>query len=175
LGLFCAGCSTPSPDHWESYDYAAIYNNPLLSPGAQFAATPPAVQNTIRAETGSTGIWSINKDTSGDLTFYRIDFVNRGLPPLFVSADGSVLDANLNVLVKAPAEKVSQATGAPLTTLMLSQLPPAVVRSIQLRASDAEVATIDKETHGDQTTYFITFKDNRHSPLHLTSDGTPLP
>jgi hypothetical protein len=174
FGLFLAGCATHSEDEWKKTVYTALYNKPLLSPGAQFSATPPAVQNTIRAEAGATGISSITKEFNGDHPYYRVDFISWGFPPLYVAPDGSVLDPDLNVLIPAPIEKVSSATGSPLNTLMLGQLPPAVVRAIQLRAPDAEVANIEKDTHGDHTAYFITFKDNRRAPLHLASDGTLL-
>jgi len=175
LLVLAAGCVGPNDNTWPS-DYAHIYSRPLLSPGAQFAATPPAVQNTIRAQTGSTAIDKITKETSGDQVFYRIDFVNPvTFPPLFIAADGSLLDPDLHVLIPAPPEKESLATASPGTTVLLGDLPPPVVRTIQLQAPDSEVASISKETHRDQTTYFVTFKDHRHDPLHLASDGTILP
>jgi hypothetical protein len=94
---------------------------------------------------------------------------------MYVAADGSLLDPDLNVLIAAaPPEKVSVATGAPVTTLMLSELPPPVLKSIQLHAPDAEVANVSKETHRDETTYFITFKDRMHAPIHISADGTLL-
>jgi hypothetical protein len=173
--LLSGGCAGPSNENYAKA-YAKLYDKPLISSGAQFASLPPAVQNTILAETGSAGIQNIFKDASSARIVYRIEFINAdAYPPLFVAADGSLLDPDLNVLIAAaPPEKVSVATGAPLTTLMLSELPPPVVRSIQLHAPDAEVANIVKETHGNQTTYFVTFKDRMHALLHISADGTLL-
>jgi hypothetical protein len=170
--LLIGGCASPSNET----AYAKLYDKPIISPGAQFASLPPAVQNTIRAQTGSAGVQNISKDTSAARIVYRIEFINAdAYPPMYVAADGSLLDPDLNVLIAAPHENVSVATGAPVTTLMLGELPPPVVKSIQLHAPDAEVANIIKEAHGDQTTYYITFKDRMHAPLHLAADGTPLP
>jgi len=172
--LLIGGCAGPSnEDHAKAY--AKLYDKPIISPGAQFASLPPAVQNTIRAQTGSAGVQNISKDTSSARVVYRIEFINAdAYPPMYVAADGSLLDPDLNVLIAAPHENVSIATGAPVTTLMLGELPPPVVKSIQLHAPDAEVANIVKETHGDQTTYFVTFKDRMHSPLQISADGTLL-
>ena len=178
-GVVCAvligGCAGPSNED-NTKAYAKLYSMPIISPGAQFASVPPAVQNTIRAETGSAGIQNVSKDTTSARIVYRIEFINAdAYPPLYVAADGSVLDPDLNVLIAAPPEKVGGgATGAPVTTLMLGELPSLVVKSIQLYAPDAEVANITKETRGAQTTYFVTFKDRMHSPLHISADGTLL-
>jgi len=173
LGLFVAGCAD-----WygANIDDPGAYTRPLVSPGAQFAALPPAVQNTIRAQTGGSSISNITKDASSGSIVYRVDFINPGLlPPLFVAPDGSLLDQHLNVVIPAPADKANVVTGGPAAGLTLNDLPPGVVKSIQARAPDSQVATIVKQTLGDQTSYFITFKDQMHPPLHLAADGTPLP
>jgi hypothetical protein len=172
FGLLLAGCV----DWYGTIEDPGQYTRPLVSPGSQFASVPPAVQNTIRAQTGGSAISNITKDASSGSIVYRVDFINPGLlPPLFIAPDGSLLDQHLNVVIPAPADKGNVVTGGPAAGLTLNDLPPAVVKSIQARAPDSQVSAISRDVHGDQTTYFITFKDQMHPPLHLAADGTPLP
>src|SRR6266568_4736023 len=72
LGLF--GCATGH--HHTVEDYRQQYGRPLLSPGTQFAALPPAVQNTIRAEAGAADIEDVVKDTSSGHVIYQVRFQN---------------------------------------------------------------------------------------------------
>ena len=170
--VFC-GCAGHHPV--STAEYRDIYYRPLLSPGAQFAALPPAVQNTIRAEVGGTELFEVFKDTSSGPAVYRIDFENPDLfPPMYIAADGSLLDPDLNVVIAAPKPAMRVVAGGPVT-LSLNDLPPAVVKVIQHAAPDAEIASITKETKGDQTTYVVSFKDHAHPVLYIGTDGTLLP
>src|SRR5579864_5638427 len=54
-----AACAHHHPAPTESY--SRIYGQPLVSPGTKFAALPPAIQHTIRAEAGQAEIADINK------------------------------------------------------------------------------------------------------------------
>src|SRR6478672_8666812 len=91
-----AGCATAPPPH----DAVTQYETPLSSPGAQFAALPAAVQNTIRTEAGAAEIDNIVKDRSSGHLVYRTSFVNEEVyPPLFVASDGSVLNPDLTLAV----------------------------------------------------------------------------
>ena len=119
------------------------------------------------------------KDTSSGGIVYQVRFQNTGLlPPLYVAPDGSVLDPELRILVLAPKEPANVESGPGQTTISLGDLPPAVVKSIQIHAPDAEVDSIVKQVvkqvHGEQTTYLVRFKGRLHPPLHLASDGTEL-
>lgn len=173
VGVLLAGCAGGRPAGLAAYHER--YDKPLLSPGAQFAALPPAVQGTIRAETGSADIAEVVKDTSSGGVVFRIDFQNRALfPPLYIAADGSVLDPDLTVAIGAPLDTTSIITGGPVAAVTLNDLPPVVVKTIQRRAPDAQVGSIVKEVHGDQTTYIVTFKDRLHPAMRLASDGTVL-
>ena len=59
---------------------------------AVFAELPPAIQRTIRAETGGVPIRDIQKNSNNDQVVYRVLFQNALLfPPLYIAADGSVL------------------------------------------------------------------------------------
>ena len=173
LGLLC-GCATKRSS--ESSEYTQIYNEPLSSSGTQFASLPPTVQNTVRAETGSAELDKIDKRNYSGRIIYRIEFENRDFyPPMYVASDGSLLDEDLRTLIAAVPDRTSIVTGGAVTKLSLSDLPAAAVKSIQREAPDAQVDWIDKEVHGDQTTYAVGFKDRLHAVLHVASDGTVLP
>jgi hypothetical protein len=169
-GVLCGCAAQRSPTNQQ---YGQIYDKPLLSSGELFASLPPAVQNTVRAEAGSAEIAKAIKDTSSGRIAYRIYFdKSEHLPPLYVASDGSLLDPNLGIAIGAAPDKTSILTGGPVTSLTLGDLPPAVVKSIQRHAPDAQVDSIDKQVRGDQTTYVINFKDRLHPALRINSDGT---
>src|SRR5207248_11624205 len=99
---------------------------------------------------------------------YRVDFENRDLfPPMYIAADGSLLNPDLSVAIRAPQPATPVVVGGPVT-LSLNDLPPAVVKAIQHAAPDAEVGSITKQTKGDQTTYIVTFKDRAHPVLYFS-------
>jgi hypothetical protein len=168
LGLLaaCEGCR-PAPVQTSSY------YQPLTSPGTQFAALPPAVQNTIRAETGSADIDGITRKTNSGRVVYRIQFKDsERYPTLLLAPDGAILSSNLTVAVGSPGDLSNPVVGGPVAGLTLNDLPPAVVLAVQRQVPDSAVDTILKETHGDRVTYTISFKDRAHPPLHLAADGT---
>jgi hypothetical protein len=173
LAAFLAGCaSDENPSAERLAEYQEHYHNPLLSPGAQFATLPPAVQRTVRAEAGAGEISDIVKDTNGNSIVYCIYFLSPVDPPLFVAPDGALLDPDLSVAIGAAQDTVGVLTGGPVTGITLSDLPAQVVKTIQQRAPDAEVAYINKETHGQQLVYLVVFKDQMHPALRINSDGT---
>ena len=180
LGGVLAGCA-PHREEASRYqaerltEYHEHYHNPLLSPGAQFAVLPPAVQRTVRAEAGAASIDSIVKDTNGGELVYRIYFHSRGVdPPLYVAPDGTLLNPDLSVAIGAAQDTVGVLTGGPVTGITLSDLPPQVVKRIQERAPDAEISYINKEKQGDKVTYEVVFKDRMHPALRIAADGTVL-
>lgn len=153
----------------ESGDYERLYHYPLQSVGTQFAALPPAVQRTVRAEVGSAQISDIKKGTTGSDLVYVVHFMKRDvMPPLYIAPDGSVLTPDLKVFIPAPHQTALDIG----TGLTLNDLPPKVVATIQQRAPDAEVGAIGKETKGDNVTYVIFFKGDRHVPLYISADGS---
>lgn len=168
-----AGCASHEANN--ETNYAGRYHYPLLSAGTQFGGLPPAVQRTVRAETGGAPIADVVKTVSGDRVVYVVSFEKaKVLPPLYIAPDGSVLTPDLKVLIPAPAETVAGLTGGPVTGLTLSDLPQKVVKAIQESAPDAEVDYIARQGQGDQISYIITFKDRRHAPLHVAADGKVL-
>src|SRR6266478_3539705 len=94
ISVILAGCANQRP----VAEYPAPYQRPLNSPGGKFSGLPPAVQNTIRAETGAAEIEDIHKDTSSGQPVYKVYFENRKLfPTLYVAPDGSVLNPDMTV------------------------------------------------------------------------------
>jgi hypothetical protein len=173
-GLFVLlffGCATHHPYTVE--EYRTHYDKPIVSPGVQFAALPPAVQNTIRAEAGSADIEDIVKDDSLSHIIYHVYFQNSNLfQPLNIASDGTLLDPDLIVAIGAPHDQPGVLTGSAVAGATLNDLPPAAVKIIQRTAPDAQVESIARQVSGNQITYFVTFKDRMHPPLQVTGDGT---
>src|SRR5437899_5543533 len=152
------------------------YQRPLLSPGAQFGALPPKVQNAVRAETGIAIIDRVVRDRTPIGTIYKIYFQNEFVyPPLYVSADGDVLNPDYTIAVPAPQNPLQPfPSGPPVDgkTLVLSDLPPEVLKIIQEQAPHADIGSIEKQTWGDRTVYILSFKGENASPrLYVRSDG----
>jgi hypothetical protein len=147
------------------------YHLPLTSPGGQFSKLPPAVQNSVRAESGMAEISHISKETSADSTIYVFQFRNAEVyPPLYVASDGSVLDSELVVVVPATAESIAASTSAGSNGIKLDDLPPPVMRTIHSHAPTAEVDSIERFTAGNQVFYDVYFKDPEHHPKMMISD-----
>ena len=173
LALVClalVGCASPR------YAGDTPYRKPLNSPGTKFSGLPLVVQNTVRAEAGTTEISDIVKTAFTDSPVYVVHFRNAELfPPLYVAEDGSVLNPDLTVAVGAPAEDVSVLTGTVVGGMKVSELPKKVVETIQTRAPITEVLSVNKEDHGAKAYYEIRFKDaSRHSAMFVLDDGTVL-
>lgn len=169
--LALAGCA--------SDDYSLAYRNPyhyqLTSPGAQFAALSPPVQNAIRAEAGMAEIAEISRDpASGRVDVY---FVNEAIfPPLHIAPDGSVLGPSGHlVAVGASADDTQKVTGGAAANVLPGDLPVPVSETLRKNSPDAEIERISKEVWGSRSMYIITFKDSRaHPKLYILADGTIL-
>jgi len=173
---FAAGCAHHPNAAVETYHvpYGAAYHIPLVSPGTKFAALPPAVQHTVRAETGGAEIDDIIRDTLEDQTVYRIYFINYGaFPPLYVAPDGSILSEDLTVAMGATQDRFGVLVGSTVA-LTLNDLPLKAVKTIQAQAPDAEIDTISRQARGDQQVYLITFKNKRHGEIVVSSEGVLL-
>jgi hypothetical protein len=153
------------------------YQFPLNSPGGKFTGLPPAVQNSIRAQVGEEEIEDIRKLNyiSGDVV-YEVDFVNDVLyPPLFVAADGAVLNPDMTVAVGTADDTIGVSKGAARAGLKPGDLPKQVMQKIQEKAPTNEIAFATKEVRGDREVYIIDFKDPiKNPPLEISDDGTIL-
>ena len=57
----------------------------------------------------------------------------------------------------------------------LSELPPAVSKTLHDRAPNPGIASVNKETWGVRVVYIVSFSDPTHHPrLYLAADGTVL-
>jgi hypothetical protein len=168
--LALAGCASEDAALLPRYPYL----NPLVSPGAQFAALSPPVQNAIRAETGTAEIAEIHKDPgTGRVDVY---FVNDAIfPPLHIAPDGSVLGpSGYLIAIGAGSDDTHRITGG-AAAVPPRDLPAAVSTTLRQTAPGAEVARITRELWGDRPIFIITFKDETaHPKLYIRSDGTVL-
>ncbi len=167
-GAGCASHKAESKFSTTPASYKTPYNQPLTTPGACFAALPMVVQNTVVSEAGSAEIVDVFKDVKGNRVFYKITFRDGEVyPPMFVGADGSVLNPDLTVCVPAPQAQVFQVKEA--------DLPLDVLNTVRASRPGAEITGATKEHWGDHTVYIVSFKDEvRHSKLHVVADGTVL-
>jgi hypothetical protein len=140
-----------------------------------FAGLPGAVQHTVRAETGGEPITDIVPDTGAGGAFYRVYFENFEVnPPLYVAADGSVLNYDMSVAIPAPVENGGVLLSQPISGLKASELPPEVAQTLQNRVGGAQIQSITKEVRSGGTIYVIRFRDHRLPDLHIASEGGVL-
>ena len=165
--LLFAGCSR----HHDLVKVESPYHEPLNSPGTKFSALPLAVQNSIRAETGSAQIADIIKDTTSGEPIYQVHFVYN--PPLYLKRDGTVLNPDMTVAVGASGDNIGISKGSAIFGLKSSDLPQNVMKVVHDRAPNSEIAFISKETWDEREVYIISFKDSAHNPsLYIASDGS---
>jgi len=137
---------------------------------------PAAVQNSIRAETGSAEIRNIDKEMRSIGVVYKISYVNDELyPPLFVAADGSVINPDMSVAVGATRDETAVLTGGAASGIQFRDLPAPVTKVVDEYAPRSEVVSMDKETWGSRVVYIVSFKNETKTPkLYIAADGTVL-
>jgi len=172
--VFCPGCASRLDEHQRLAENP--YRQPLVSSGSQFGSLPPAVQNTVRAETGSAEIEGVAKTNAVGQRVYEIRFQNPELyPPMYVAQDGSVLNPDLSVAVGAPRDNSEVLTGAGAGGLKFEDLPGPAATVVRSYGPVDQIAAIDRQMWGNQLTYIVSFKDEvRYPKLYLASDGTVL-
>jgi hypothetical protein len=164
VALLLAGCATQSETQIAVHQ--TPYLKPLTSPGAKYGALPPVVQRTVLAQAGMAEVVNVVRDTSSGRVVYKIYFQDRDVfPPLFVSADGSVLNPDLTIAVNAVSG----------IRLKPAEVPATVMKVIPDRAPSAKVDYISLESWGGRAVYVVTFKDEAHNPrLLIASDGSTV-
>lgn len=158
--------------HEDPYAYRTPYDEPLVSPGMKFLSLPGAVQNTIRAQAGVAEIDDINRHEAYQTPYYKVSFIRwRMYPPLYVAADGSVLNPDLTVAKYAPEENYAALAGHG-GGLTIGDLPSQVVNTIQARAKSQEISHIEQTTVNDRRIYEVYFKgEDKSVPLRIDQDG----
>jgi hypothetical protein len=172
--LVLFGCAHDADERFAENDVP--YHSPLLSPGSKFGALPPAVQNTVRAETGAAEIRDIETRYEPGGPTYVIYFRNRDLfAPMFVAADGSLLHPDSTLAMGAPKDPFAVVSSGPVTGIKLNELPKPALKTITERAPGAQIASINKETWGDRNVFIVSFIDPEHHPrIYITADGKLL-
>ncbi|HHY84424.1 MAG TPA: hypothetical protein GYA07_02630 [Verrucomicrobia bacterium] len=171
LAIAAFGCARTVP---ESALYS--YKRPLSSPGAKLGGLPPAVQQTIRAQTGSAQIRDIDKLEHTGRTAYRVMYDDElRFPPLYVAPDGSVLYPDFSVAVGAGEDDFGVMTGGAARGIPIGDLPVNVLKAIQREAPTAEIDVVNRITSGESTYYEVTFKGrDPRSRLLLSESGAVL-
>ncbi len=164
LALLVAGCATS--EKGKEAANKTTYHKPLNSPGAKFGSLPPIVQRTVLAEAGQGEVVDAKRDISSGRVVYKIYFRDPEIyPTLYVAPDGSVLNPDLTVAVKA-REGVQ---------VKMADVPAKVKDAIPKRAPITEVSYVTKEAWGPLVVFVVNFKDEAHYPkLFLSEDGTSL-
>jgi hypothetical protein len=171
--LFC-GCAHNTEE--QASESSGPYTYPLASPGSKFGALPPAAQHTVRAEAGAAEIVDVQRVHGMSSPAYKIIFRNQGLfPPLYVTADGTLLTPDLTPAVGAARDEFGVVSAGPVTDVKINELPQPTLKAVHDRASNGEIAHINKETWGDRVVYIVSFIDAAHHPrLYITADGKIL-
>lgn len=180
LLLLAAGCahhkaaSEPAPSAVVQKGYP--YGKPLISLGAKFGALPHPVQDTIRAEAGLAEITEVSKSSTPDGVYYKISFRDaQNFPPLYVAADGSVLNPDLTLAIPAPQDASGSLSAGPAVSVRVKDLPERVLSTIHERAPGAEIASVKKEVWGEHVVYQVTFNDpESHPAISVAAEGAVL-
>jgi hypothetical protein len=154
---------------------ASPYHRPLTSLGTLFGILPPPAQNTVRAQAGSAEIVNVEKGATADRVYYKVYFrESEHYPPLYVGADGSVLNSDLTVAMQAPRDIGGSLNPSGSAIVTTNDLPPTVVKEIRTRSQNAEINQIKREIWGNHVVYIVWFKDEaQHPVLYLPADIAP--
>ncbi|MHC1763257.1 MAG: PepSY-like domain-containing protein [Verrucomicrobiia bacterium] len=139
----------------------------LAAERVEFRDLPPAVQNTVNAQAGASGIASIQRTTRHGIPLYEVRLSQpSNARPLYISETGSVI--NLDHVVASTAKEGSR-------KIPFSELPAPVQNTLRTQAGSARVEDIDAVTQKGETTYNAAFKrDGRTVELWLDANGNLL-
>ncbi len=171
IPFLLAGCASEHGQETVVYDSA--YKQPLISPGGQFGSLPLAVQNTIRAETGSAEIAVIHTNNISGEWVYDVYFANPEIyPPLYVTKDGAVLRPDFSIAVP-PAPPTVAVNGGGIITL--SDLPAPVLLALRDQATGSHITSMEKDVWGSRVVYTIGFENPGQYPkLFISADGVVM-
>lgn len=149
---------------------ALLAGSPALLVAAEkveFTDLPPAVQKTINAQAGASGIASIERTTRHGIPLYEVRLSQPGnARPLYISETGSVI--NLDHVVSSTAKEGSR-------KVKFSELPVAVQNTLRSQAGSSRIEDIDAVTRSGETTYNAAFKrDGKTAELWLDANGNIL-
>ena len=150
---------------------------------------PPAVQKTIREQSGGQKIADIDRETRTGRTVWEVEFEKDGRnTEIHVGEDGTLIpEAGLlgrtdSTVATRPGERTT-AAGTPAGTqtgrsglamgTRWEDLPPAVQQKATQFGGKEKVADIDRETEDGRVVYEIEFKrEGRNLEIEFGEDGS---
>jgi len=125
---------------------------------------PDAVQRAIKAQAQGETVQDVERETKDGRTVYEAEFKRQGINRRVQFAeDGTIV----------PGRDVTGVIGKSSPTASLSELPPAVQKTVREQQAGRTIADIDKEMWNGQTIYEVEFKEQGpNSRLHIAADGT---
>jgi uncharacterized membrane protein YkoI len=146
----------------------------------KFEDLPPAVQATVRQQSGGTKITDIDREDRTGKTVYEIEFEKDGdNTEIHVADDGSVLPEEATGLAARTDRDSVTGTGTDRTRVRasmspkFSELPAAVQQTVQQHGAQAEIEDIDREARDGKTVYEIEFRrEGPNREIVVAEDGT---
>jgi len=148
---------------------------------------PPAVQKTIREQTGNAKIADIDRETRTGRTVWEVEFEKDGKnTEIHIGEDGTLIpetgaSARTATAPGQPATGVGTAAGGQTGRNALSMgakyedLPPAIQQRAMQFGGKEKIADIDRESDDGRVKYEIEFKrDGRNLEIEFAEDGTVL-
>ena len=128
---------------------------------------PEAVQKAIKNNSQGETLQDVERGTRDGQIVYDAEFKREGLNRhVTFAADGTVVPNR--TLTEGVADAVT-----PAPSIAVSDLPPAVQKTIKEQQAGRMIADIDKEMWNGQTVYEVEFKEKGpNSRIHVASDGS---
>ena len=146
----------------------------------KFDDLPPAVQATVRQQSGGTKITDIDREDRTGKTIYEIEFEKDGdNKEIHVAEDGSIQPEEATGLTARTDKDSVTGTDADRTRVRasmspkFSELPAAVQQAVQQHGAQAEIEDIDRETRDGKTVYEVEFRrEGPNREITVAEDGT---
>jgi uncharacterized membrane protein YkoI len=139
----------------------------------KFADLPPAVQATVRQQSGGDKITDIDREDRTGKTVYEIEFDKDGdNKEIHVSEDGTLIPEEATGIAAADTDGDRTRVRAGLSP-KFADLPAAVQQTVQQHGAQSEIEDIDRETRDGKTVYEIAFRrDGPNREIVVAEDGT---
>ena len=143
----------------------------------KFEDLPPAVQATVRQQSGGTKITDIDREDRTGKTVYEIEFDKDGdNKEIHVAEDGTLLPEEAASLTSKDGDKTigtDRTRVRASTSPKFADLPAAVQRTVQQHGAQSEIEDIDRETRDGKTVYEIEFRrEGPNREIVVAEDGT---
>jgi len=117
---------------------------------------PPAVQTTVKTETGNAKVVGLTREVENGKTVYELETIENGLVrDLIIGADGAVLIVEQQITLAA--------------------LPAGAKSAIEKQAAGARINKVEKVTEGNKVFYEAAIKRFlRTSEIKVDADGVAV-